>query len=353
MKKARASAPGLFHHAPAGRGPALTSKLFDHVEHRAGVAVRRRHCLRCGRAHVAEAQLEVAGVGGVGERVFTVDDACAYELFEDAVEGLHAVEFALLHRVGERLALAVAVLHVLARACSGLQDFDGGDAPLAVGARQEPRRDDEAEGLRQSRAYGLLLVLGEDADDSVNGLRGVNGVKGREDEVSRLGGFERDFNRLAVAHLADEYDFGRLAQRRPEGQCEARRVGVKLALVYGRVLVRVKELYRVFDGDDVVRLRLVDEVNDGGERRRLARTRRAGDDDDAVLEAGDLLQDFRQVEVAELRRARRGGAHEEGVRAAPPGNVYAGGGGSRGAGNGGCPAQTFKPPRRPPGGSAF
>src|SRR2546430_4123274 len=42
----------------------------------------------------------------------------------------------------------------------------------------------------------------------------------------------------------------------------------------------------------------------------------AGDDDDSVLEAGDLLQDFRQVEVAELRWARRDDAHDDGVRAA-------------------------------------
>src|ERR671916_168985 len=80
------------------------------------------------------------------------------------------------------------------------------DAPAPVGARDEPLRDDVAERLREARADDLLLVLRVEADDAVDGLRGVDGVERREDEVPRLGGFERDLGRLVVAHLADEDD---------------------------------------------------------------------------------------------------------------------------------------------------
>src|SRR5438045_798003 len=122
------------------------------------------------------------------------------------------------------------------------------------------------------------------SSDAVNGFRGVYGVERGEDEVARLGGLERYLGRLVVAHLADEYDFGCLPQRRPEGRREVFGVRADLALVDGRVLVRVQKLNRVFDGDDVVVVLLVDEVNDGGERRRLTRTRRARDEPDAVAQ---------------------------------------------------------------------
>ena len=92
-------------------------------------------------------------------------------------------------------------------------------------------------------------------------------MKCGEDEVARLCGFERDFGRLVVAHLADEYDLRRLPQCRAKRRRKVFRVRADLALVDGRVLVRVQKLNRVFDGDDVVVVLLVDEVNDGGERR--------------------------------------------------------------------------------------
>ena len=110
--------------------------------------------------------------------------------------------------------------------------------------------------------------------------------------------------------------FGACRSAARSAQREARRVRVQLPLVDGRFLVRVEELDGVFDGDDVVSLRLVDEVDDGGQRRGLARARRARHQHDAVLQVGDLLQDGRQVEVRPLRRRVGDDAHDDGVRAA-------------------------------------
>jgi hypothetical protein len=113
-------------------------------------------------------------------------------------------------------------------------------------------------------------------------------VQGGEHEVARLGGFERDLYRLAVAHLADEDDLRGLAQGGAQGAREVGRVRAELALVNRRVLVDVEELYRVLDGDDVVILRLVDQVDDGRQRGALAGAGRPRHEDDAVLQLGDV-----------------------------------------------------------------
>ena len=59
---------------------------------------------------------------------------------------------------------------------------------------------------------------------------------------------------------------------------------VQLALVDRGFLVQVQEFDRVFDRHDVLGARLVDQVDDRRQRRRLARARRAGHEHDAVLE---------------------------------------------------------------------
>jgi hypothetical protein len=78
-------------------------------------------------------------------------------------------------------------------------------------------------------------------------------------------------DRLHVAHLADEDHVGVLAQGGLEGHGEGLGVRAELALVDQAPLVRVEELDRVLDGHDVLVARLVDLVDQRGERRRLAR----------------------------------------------------------------------------------
>ena len=79
---------------------------------------------------------------------------------------------------------------------------------------------------------------------------------------------------LSIAHLADQNDVGVLAdggaKRRAEtAGCAARpRGGRRRDCWFG-----VNELDRILDGDDVLRVLLVDAVDDGGQRRRLARAR--------------------------------------------------------------------------------
>jgi hypothetical protein len=124
-------------------------------------------------------------------------------------------------------------------------------------------------------------------------------VQRPEDEVAGLGRGERGADRLEVAHLADEDHVGVLAKRGAEGLAEADRVDADLALVHDAALVAVHELDRVLDREDVVGAVAVDLVDHRGERRRLTRPGRAGDEDEAARLHRELGQRARQVQLLE------------------------------------------------------
>ena len=98
----------------------------------------------------------------------------------------------------------------------------------------------------------MLIARVEGADDALDGLGGVDGVERREHQMAGFRRGQRDFDRLAVAHLADQNHLRRLTQRRPQRERERRRIGVQLALVHRALLVRVQELDRILDGQDVI-----------------------------------------------------------------------------------------------------
>ena len=89
-------------------------------------------------------------------------------------------------------------------------------------------------------------------------------MQGPEDEVARLGRLQRDGDGLQVSHLADEHDVRVLAERGAQRVLEAPRVGADLALVHQALLVRVHELDRILDGDEVVRAVAIDVVDHRG-----------------------------------------------------------------------------------------
>ena len=103
--------------------------------------------------------------------------------------------------------------------------------PWPSAVRAQRLADDALERAGELDPDLLLLVRREDVDDAVDRLRGVLGVQGREDEVTGLGGGQRDRDRLEVAHLADQDDVGVLPQHVLEGVREGVRVLAHLALV--------------------------------------------------------------------------------------------------------------------------
>ena len=105
---------------------------------------------------------------------------------ERLVEGLHAV----VPAVGDDLVQAAGLRRVhdhVADAAGHPQDLADGDAAAAVGGRHEALGDGALQRAGEHRAHLLVHVRREEVDEAVDGLRGVDGVDRREDEVAGLG----------------------------------------------------------------------------------------------------------------------------------------------------------------------
>src|SRR5688572_6774336 len=89
------------------------------------------------------------------------------------------------------------------------------------------------------------------------------------------------------------------------------------------LLVRVKELDRILDREDMDRPLLVHAIDDGRQGRRLARPGRAGHEHDAVAQLDYVFELRRQSEIIERRDADWNDAHDDGVRRALPEDVHA------------------------------
>src|SRR5215470_596064 len=85
----------------------------------------------------------------------------------------------------------------------------------------------------------------------------------------------------------------------------------------------MQKLDRIFDRDDVVVVRLIDQINDGGERRALATAGRSSDEHDPVFDVYYFFQYVGQIEIAEPRRPHGNNAHDDRVRAALPKDIHA------------------------------
>src|SRR5262249_2458992 len=110
---------------------------------------------------------------------------------------------------------------------------------------------------------------------------------------------ERGRDRLEVAHFSDEQDVRVLAERGAQALGERPCVGADLALVDDTLLMLVEELDRILDRHDVLGARPVDLVDKRSERRRLTRTGRPGDEDEAARLLGERVEHRRQTELVE------------------------------------------------------
>src|SRR6516165_5137470 len=161
---------------------------------------------------VSHFQAQITCVGGVGEARIGINSAFANEPFNFSVEVLHAVGRAIPHCVEKALAFRLAFFDVFACAHRGFEDFDDGDAALAVEAGKQALRKNVAKGLRKASTDTLLIFHREATDDALDGLRCVDRVESRENQVAGFRGFESDLNRFAVAHLPDQNHLRGLAK---------------------------------------------------------------------------------------------------------------------------------------------
>ncbi len=196
----------------------------------------------------------------------------------DRAEHLDALERRGVDLVGEKLVL-VDSERLLAEGAEAAEET------LGLGQDQRARQHE-----------GLDAHVEESRDDAARVVR----VQRREHQVARQGGLHRDVRRLAVTDFADEHDVRVLTQDGAEDAREGEALGdVDVALV--------DALEFVFDrvlGRDDVDVRLVEVLQAGIKGRRLARARRARDEDDAVrLVDGELHRLVGVVVEAELGEA--------------------------------------------------
>jgi hypothetical protein len=121
-----------------------------------------------------------------------------------------------------------------------------------------------------------------------------------------------------------------LAHRVFQGLPEIAGVGADLALHDDAALVFVQNLNRVFDGDDVVRMRAIHVIDQAGERRAFAAAGWAGRQDQAAFHVGKIAQDLaRQPERLETGDGIADHAHDNADAVALPEDIAAETGNSR------------------------
>ena len=107
-------------------------------------------------------------------------------------------------------------------------------------------------------------------------------MQGAEHQVSGFRSGQRQADGFQIAQLADQDVIRVFTQRRAQRLVEAVRIAVHFALVDQAFVRGVDEFDWVLDGEDMAVFVLVDVVHHRRQRGRLARTGRAGDQDQAL-----------------------------------------------------------------------
>ena len=150
----------------------------------------------------------------------------------------------------------------------------------------------------------MLLGWFEDVDDPADRVRGADCMQTGEDKVSGLRSGHSRLDRLMVTHLTEQDDIRALAQRCTQCRQIIIRIGCDFALTDNTFFIVVQEFQRILQGDDVILACRVDEVNQAGERRRLAASGRAGDKEHALCEIGQLQDRIRDAEQCRIRKLK-------------------------------------------------
>ena len=177
-----------------------------------------------------------------------------------------------------------------------------GRHPAAADLRQQRLRQHADDRHGQLRADLLLLAGGKDVDDAVDRALGAGGVQRGEDDVAGFGRRDRRLDRLQVAHFADQDHVRVLPQGAANGLGEAGHVDAQFPLVDRRFLVRVVELDRVLDRDDVVVEVLVDVIDHRRQGGGLAGAGRPGDQNQPARPRAQVGQHRRRAQLLEVQQ---------------------------------------------------
>jgi len=136
-----------------------------------------------------------------------------------------------------------------------------------------------------------------------------------DDQVPGGHRVNRDAHHLGRAQVVDHQDVGVLAQRAPRHHRHLAGVSPHLALADEAAAPFVCELDLALDGDDVVAARLVDQVDEGRDERRLPARPRAGHQDQPLGLGRQRLDLAREPKLVG-RRGPGGDDPEDAARAA-------------------------------------
>lgn len=125
----------------------------------------------------------------------------------------------------------------------------------------------------------------------------------RQDEVPRFSSHQGRIHGRPVAHLTDEDDVRVLAQGLADALGKVREMRSQFALRNQGGLALFDVFDRVFQGDDVARPPFIDGLQDAPQGRRLAAARGTADQDQALCQPAEALQ---QGPVAIRRQGRQG-----------------------------------------------
>lgn len=177
-------------------------------------------------------------------------------------------------------------------------DFEGGD-DAAFDFADHTLADHGLEGAGELAADGVAFVLFEEVEDTADGLGGVGGMEGGQDEVAGICGAHGGAEAGGVAHFADHDDIGVLAEHVFEPHGEGEGIEADFALFDG-ALVIVEDIFDgVFERDDVLFEVGVDVLDHGGEGCGFTATCGACDEDDAAFGLGDFLEHGEESEFFE------------------------------------------------------
>src|SRR5256885_6744425 len=242
-----------------------------------------------------DVQPQVVHAVGVRQRVMYANLARLEQVEQRLIEGLHAELARLLHDFLDLVHLALEDQVGNERGVE--HDLDRGAATFAFLQGDEALRNEPPQIERQVHQQLLAPLLGEEVDDAIQRLIGAVRVQRCKAQVAGLGEGHRVIHGLPVADLADQDDVGRLAQGGLERGLPVHGVHADFALGNEAALVRVGELDRVLDGDDVAVGVLVAVADHRRERGGLARTRGPYHDHQAALGHDHVLQYVREPEV--------------------------------------------------------
>jgi hypothetical protein len=81
--------------------------------------------------------------------------------------------------------------------------------------------------------------------------------------MAGFGCFKGNFDGLAVAHLAHQNYFRRLPKGRAQCKTKSRSIAAQFPLMHCALFVAMHEFNGIFDGNDVVGVCLIDQIDDG------------------------------------------------------------------------------------------